>query len=224
MPGNFGNAVRNALRTTRSRTQSERLVLVALACHVDSSGVAFPNQETIAELVGLTVRNVRNALRGLEACGDIDLLKAGRGRGRSARYRVNVALMETRSPATAFENGNPVGARKKTGRSASETRSPTTSEDIEDIKKRRAGAREVGFSSFFEEGLANLELRRPGIAASWGPKVQSAEKDGSTLRIGCASDFAASHLATHHQRDFIEAFAPDAARVVFQAGGPFDAN
>ena len=69
-----------------------------------------------------------------------------------------------------------------------------------------------------------VQQRRPGIAASWGPKVQSAEKDGSTLRIGCASDFAASHLATHHQRDFIEAFAPDAARVVFQAGGPFDAN
>ncbi|WP_395659146.1 helix-turn-helix domain-containing protein [Nocardioides sp.] len=63
-------------------------VLVQLAVHADSSGIAWPSQETLAsEISGVTRRDVRNALAVLESEGLI--LRVDR-RGRAQAYLLAV--------------------------------------------------------------------------------------------------------------------------------------
>lgn len=46
--------------------KTEFLVLLVIQAHTDLHGVAFPSQQTIAELIGCTVRTVQKALNSLE--------------------------------------------------------------------------------------------------------------------------------------------------------------
>lgn len=70
-----------------------KLVLLALADNASENGRCWPGQESIARRASISTRHVRDHLKALEADGYLSILSAGNGRGNTAQYLLNVALI-----------------------------------------------------------------------------------------------------------------------------------
>lgn len=81
--------VKTAMARTRTRNAAARLVLAVLAAHADEKFIAWPSQQTIAGLCGVTTRTVRNALNELKRLEEISVALHGQGRG-STRHRLDI--------------------------------------------------------------------------------------------------------------------------------------
>ena len=96
-------AVRHVLE--RSKTKgAQRLILIAIAEHADSNGIAWPSIETIARLANCSGRFVKETIKKLKS-GDLIIEKGG-GRGRSNRYRIPLETVNSASPITESERVN----------------------------------------------------------------------------------------------------------------------
>ena len=85
-----GLDIDKALKRTRAKTPTERFVLALYARHAGEDLLAWPGQELLARRVGVGERQVRNAVRKLEALGELQLVRRGY-KGRSTNvYRVSV--------------------------------------------------------------------------------------------------------------------------------------
>jgi hypothetical protein len=81
-------------------TASSKLVLLSLADHANSDGYCWPSMKRVAELSGLSVRQVSRIITELEALGLVS--KAARRRGDSGHYRGwTFVVGDHRTPATA---------------------------------------------------------------------------------------------------------------------------
>lgn len=69
-------AVATALHHSKA-TPTAKLVLVALAWHVNEDRVCYPSQETLAHYAGINVRQVRRAVTQLIELGEIEVWKHG---------------------------------------------------------------------------------------------------------------------------------------------------
>lgn len=79
-------ALRQAPAGTRQTgVATAKLVLIALALHASSDGIAYPGQDTIAEEAGLDRRTVRNSLALLDDQGFIKKVGAA---GRAIKYQL----------------------------------------------------------------------------------------------------------------------------------------
>jgi hypothetical protein len=96
-------AVRHVLE--RSKTKgAQRLILIAIAEHADSNGIAWPSIETIARLANCSGRFVKETIKKLKS-GELIIEKGG-GRGRSNRYRIPLETVNSGSPITESERVN----------------------------------------------------------------------------------------------------------------------
>jgi hypothetical protein len=96
-------AVRHVLE--RSKTKgAQRLILIVIAEHADSNGIAWPSVETIARLANCSERFVKRTIAKLDA-GEL-ILERGGGRGRSNRYRIPLEKVNSASPITESERVN----------------------------------------------------------------------------------------------------------------------
>lgn len=99
--------VDRVLKASRTQSPTQQLVLIVIAdfCANDDGTSAYPSVATIARRTRLTKRGVRNALKGLQASGDLRIEPGG---GRSTnRYTVLLAPNETPAlkhvqPCTTF--------------------------------------------------------------------------------------------------------------------------
>lgn len=79
-------ALRQAPAGTRQTgVATAKLVLIALALHASSDGIAYPGQDTIAEETGLDRRTVRNSLALLD---DQGFIKKVGSAGRAIKYQL----------------------------------------------------------------------------------------------------------------------------------------
>jgi hypothetical protein len=94
----------------RGATRFQLAVAVAITRRLNGRGEARISQDTIAHIVGASVRGVRKALKGLQDLGHLKITARGSGRGRLATYQPiikrrasGVALIaETRYHGSAF--------------------------------------------------------------------------------------------------------------------------
>jgi DNA-binding transcriptional MocR family regulator len=103
----------------------DRLVLLAIADHVHEDGRdAYPSIETLAAKCGIGKATVIRSIRSLEALGELQVERRGRGRGRIQTYRI---VMEKSSGAdlsgddpqkSSFPQGSSPQAEKVQKRSA----------------------------------------------------------------------------------------------------------
>ena len=123
-------------KRTRAKNTSTRLVLVFLADHAGKDFLAWPSQATLARLSGVSDRTVRNALRELEALGEIRVVTHGQGR-RSTVYRIELL-------ASQYEVIEPDGNRKRgSGLELAETgrRGPVCENGKPEAQRRQTGSR-----------------------------------------------------------------------------------
>ncbi|MDW3118974.1 helix-turn-helix domain-containing protein [Roseovarius pacificus] len=125
-----GLDIDKALKRTRAKTPTERFVLALYARHAGKDLLAWPGQELLARSVGVGERQVRNAVRKLEALGELQLVRRGY-KGRSTNvYRVSVlaadfdlieheANRQSSAGSVDPETGNPVPV-VKTGKPETE--------------------------------------------------------------------------------------------------------
>ena len=83
----------------KNATPTQRLVLLAIAAHMDSCGKAWPSQATIMQKTGLSERAVRDALPGLRSLGLLNVEAEPTPR-KSTVYRVTL----TEQPHSGSEN------------------------------------------------------------------------------------------------------------------------
>jgi MarR-like DNA-binding transcriptional regulator SgrR of sgrS sRNA len=89
----------------RSKTKgAQRLILLVIAEHADSTGIAWPSVETIARLANCSERFVKRTIKKLDS-GEL-VLERGGGRGRSNRYRIPLERVNSGSPITDPERVN----------------------------------------------------------------------------------------------------------------------
>lgn len=98
-----------AVSLTRGIPHTPKCVLLVLAtfAHHDGSQ-ARPSQHTIADLMDLSPRSVRNGLAWLERNGYI--LPTGHdsgGRGCAVEYQISLAMLQNMAPRAAFSDDNP---------------------------------------------------------------------------------------------------------------------
>lgn len=65
-----------------------RMLMLCLAHHADDEGHCWPSQKTLASESGCTERGVQKMIDALVKAGEIQIMKQGGGRGRSAEYRL----------------------------------------------------------------------------------------------------------------------------------------
>jgi len=71
-------------------TEGALLVLLALADHAHPDGThAYPSVASLARMTRLSERAVQYALRELQQLGEIEVTRAGGGRGRTTEYRLS---------------------------------------------------------------------------------------------------------------------------------------
>lgn len=101
--------VLEAVTLTRRIPHTPKCVLIALAAHARHDGSqARPSQQTIAELMDISPRSVRNGLAWLERNGYI--LPTGHdsgGRGCAVEYQISLAMLQNVAPHAAFHGDNP---------------------------------------------------------------------------------------------------------------------
>lgn len=151
--------VRTAGTRTSASNATVRLVLTYLVAHAGKDLLAWPTQGTLARLCGITDRAVRNALRELEALGEIRVITHGQGRGatvycldilaadfdviernRNRNKRSFLSASKTGTGVPVSENGKPERDDRKTGtripieetKEDSAPRFPTSETDGED--------------------------------------------------------------------------------------------
>ena len=88
-------AVRWVLEKSRTKG-AERMIMVVIAEHADTQGLAWPSIETIARLANCSPRYVKNTIRRLSQ--DELVIEKGGGRGRSNRYRIPIKRVIPASP------------------------------------------------------------------------------------------------------------------------------
>lgn len=89
-------------------TKSERSVLIKCVnlwfCHRGKTGYIEPSHDKLERSLGLSERTVRRAISKLRDFGIVTLLAGGRGRGRTAKYGVNLfRMMEVMWPDFAIK-------------------------------------------------------------------------------------------------------------------------
>jgi predicted ArsR family transcriptional regulator len=138
------HAILAVLRWSRARPTA-RLVLLALAAHANrETNEAWPSVATLARETGLSARAVRDALRELEQANEIERLAAGGGRGRTARYRVNLARKA--ADAAAFGPTETRQLTHKTRQLTSVKGAAPAGEVVRNRKEPRAGDAAYGAS------------------------------------------------------------------------------
>lgn len=65
-----------------------RLVMMVLAHHAQDDGTTWPSQLTLARETACTERGIQKMVDGLVSAGELDMIRAGGGRGTSAVYRL----------------------------------------------------------------------------------------------------------------------------------------
>lgn len=160
-----------------------KFVLIALADFANEDGWAFPGQETLARMVGVSARSVRSAIRQLEALGlVVTTVRPGAGEGRHPNG-YNLAIGATGS---GLPNGQPEVQRRATGSLRGGNRKPASAEpsaepsvEPEETEERRAAARR------------HPRLRFSDIAAKLARDVVEA------VNVDAFEEFAA-YMATDH--------------------------
>lgn len=84
--------------TGSSASGVRKLVLLALADHVDRSGVAQLSLRDIATLCGVSKTAVQEHLKGLVTSGELQVLDPGSGRGNPAKYWITLKTCGTNRP------------------------------------------------------------------------------------------------------------------------------
>ncbi|MFC1798351.1 hypothetical protein ACFLZL_00905 [Thermodesulfobacteriota bacterium] len=83
--------------------KASKAIFPVIACHVNEHGIAFPSEQTIAILSGLTEKIVRNGIKGLEHFPSFEwkhyLTKRGR---RSKKFCVKLPVENHRGKAFPF--------------------------------------------------------------------------------------------------------------------------
>jgi hypothetical protein len=75
-----------------------KLLLLALASHVNDEGVAFPGVPLLARKTGLTPRGVEKMLAAFVAIGVLSIVERGNGRGHTNKYRISTSALRSRNP------------------------------------------------------------------------------------------------------------------------------
>src|SRR6185436_17558688 len=99
-----------------------RMVLVVLADHADSRGVAWPGRETIAAEALMHRRDVDLSLRELVRCGLISRTAAAAGPGRPARYQLAMPMERAGDPRHVDDRNAPGIPGASAGERAGEPR------------------------------------------------------------------------------------------------------
>lgn len=96
-------AVRHVLEQSQTKG-AQRLILIVIAEHADSNGIAWPSVQTIARLAHCSERFVQKTIKALKS-SELVIAKGG-GRGRSNRYRIPLERVNHSSPFTESERVN----------------------------------------------------------------------------------------------------------------------
>lgn len=132
-----GKNIDLAMKRTRMDQPTGRSVLAVLARHSNRKLISYPSQETIAERIGITDRQVRTYLRLLEDLGEIEPVQ--KGGNQTTRYRLNILSddwvdRKSTSVPASYPDRKSTTAPKKAGAGsvASLDRKSTSAEVIED--------------------------------------------------------------------------------------------
>lgn len=96
-PKTYATVPAQAMQDRRLRPSDWR-VLTAVSYHADPRGLAWPSQQTIADLTGLSRQTVNKCIKRLVSCGYLKLLPARRRP--SGRFSHRVYLLVRKKPDT----------------------------------------------------------------------------------------------------------------------------
>ena len=98
-----GTAAMQSVLVLSKTTGAARTLMVAIAAHADSEGLAFPSIKRIARLANISERHAKGILKKLPA--DEIKIERGGGSGHSNRYRI---LLEKVNWSSLFTDGEKV--------------------------------------------------------------------------------------------------------------------
>ncbi|MFG1997111.1 helix-turn-helix domain-containing protein [Actinoplanes sp. NPDC048988] len=104
-------AVRELIRDTRDLSANERMVLVVIATHSNRDGDAYPSAQTIADIVGCSLRTVQRAVARLVNLGRLAVRRV-------AGIASNVYRVLTSAPQPTMTSGNEAASKSSAVASA----------------------------------------------------------------------------------------------------------
>lgn len=117
----------------------------ALADHANNeTGLCWPKMETLAEILGKSVRTIQRHLAALSERGLIEFVERRRWRGRFSSYLYRIVHY------ASFTTGHrgPVGSRVPNKRRTKPSNNPL--QDLEKSREEEAKRRSEGFEWFFQ--------------------------------------------------------------------------
>lgn len=134
----MGRKCRDLVWEESKQKSSHKLTMLALAERAnDQTGQCNPSHETLADMVGVTTRQIRKILDDLVTAGEIEIV-TGRGRNHTNQYNI---LLQNRNCSSDYvlENRNSsvdkIGTpARKIGTLASENRNYSSYEPLEPIE------------------------------------------------------------------------------------------
>jgi hypothetical protein len=196
-------------------------VAVAISRRVKGAGDAHVSQETIANMIGATVRGVRKAIVALQQRGHIEVAAAGLGRGKATLYRPIIkrrngcsGFLGDSTPKTRNEGTRNSEAQKaEHGSTKSGTAVPPKIPYKNPIQnpgaRASAGETSHGFDPLalrwqaIKEELARVETFGPAKVEAWLDNIRADRIDEGTVVLMAPSKFIANYVTARFSEQIV---------------------